>query len=102
MSGQAARTTPAEILLEQLKAAKVNGFPFFAYMGIRQTSTTEDMVTLKMPKNPNGIHYVYVRYDRGTDTYGIMFYKGFVAKSSINDIYVGQLAEAIARGVGVL
>ena len=94
-------TTPAKILLEQLRAAKVNGFPFFAYMGIKQTSTTENMVTLKMPKNPKDIEYVYVTYDRGTDTYGIMFYKGFVAKSTINDVYVDQLAETIAKGTGV-
>ena len=93
--------TPAKILLEQLRAAKVNGFPFFAYMGIKQTSTTENMVTLKMPKNPKDISYVYVHYDRGTDTYGIMFYKGFVAKSTINDVYVDQLAETIAKGTGV-
>ena len=94
-------STPAKILLEQLRAAKVNGFPFFAYMGIKQTSTTEDMVTLKMPKNPKNISYVYVMYDRGTDTYAVMFYSGFVAKSTINDVYVDQLAETIAKGTGV-
>ena len=93
--------TPAKILLEQLKAAKVNGFPFFAYMGIKHTSTTEDMVTLQMPKNPKNISYVYVLYDRGTDTYTVMFYSGFVAKSTVRDVYVDQLAETIAKGTGV-
>ena len=94
-------STPAKILLKQLRAAKVNGFPFFAYMGIKQTSTTENMVTLKMPKNPKNISYVYVTYDRETDTYGVMFYSGFVAKSTISDVYVGELAETIAKGTGV-
>ena len=93
--------TPAEVLMEQLKAAKVNGFPFFAYMGIKHTSTTEDMVTLRMPKNPKNISYVYVLYDHGTDTYTVMFYSGFVAKSTISDVYVDQLAETIAKGTGV-
>ena len=44
--------TPAQILLEQLKASKVNGFPFFAYTGAMHVSQTDNMVTMQMPSKP--------------------------------------------------
>ena len=93
--------TPAKILLEQLKAAKVNGFPFFSYMGIKHTSNTDKMVAMRMPKNPKRISYVSVMYDSGTDTYAVLFYRGLAVKSTIRDVYVDQLVETIAKGTGV-
>ena len=93
--------TPANILMEQLKAAKVNGFPFFAYMGIKQTTTTDDVVTMRMPKNPKNISYVSVMYSHGTDTYTVIFTCCGRYCKPARGVYVGELAETIARGTGV-
>ena len=97
--------TPAQILLEQLKAAKVNGFPFFAYTGAMHVSQTDNMLTMQMPSNPQKIAIVTVMYVKVTDTYTVLFYQrpkiASEIKSVVENVYVDQLAETIARGTGV-
>ena len=93
--------TPADILLGQLRASRVHGFPFFAYTGIRPAVKSDNMLTMKVPSNPKKISVVAVKYDKGTDTYMVFFYRQTFVVHETSDVYVGELAETIAKGVGV-
>ena len=105
MSTQTPCDTPADILLEQLQASRVHGFPFFAYTGAMHVSQTDNMLTMQMPSNPQKIAIVTVMYVKVTDTYTVLFYQrpkiASEIKSVVENVYVDQLAETIARGTGV-
>lgn len=93
-----------ETILVQLKASKVNGFPFFAYTGIRNfVMMGETELKLSVPKNPSGLKSVLVVYDYGTDTYTVIpqLDANFPVKR-VEEVYCDMLAETIAREMGVL
>lgn len=94
------------IILDQLKSSKINGFPFFAYTGIKDfVMEGEDTLSLtKIPKNPKNVTRVSVVYDYGTDTYNVYIMEnnaGMIGTEPKTDIYVDQLADTIAQGMGV-
>jgi hypothetical protein len=94
--------------LNQLLASKVNGFPFFKFTGIKGFLLEgNDTLTLKdIPRNPNRIKRVKVVFDQGQDLYNLVFFKeknniSFVSKRE-NGVFFDQMAEIIAREMGVL
>lgn len=92
----------AETILEQLKQSKVNGFPFFAYTGINDFVMLEDELMLKARKNAKGYESVSVVYDYGQDLYNIVFRKCSVPLKTIEGVFFDQMAEIIARELGIL
>lgn len=92
-----------ETILAQLKASKVNGFPFFAYTGIKNfVMMGETELKLIVPKNPAGLKSVLVVYDYGSDTYRVIpqLDANFPVKT-ITDVYCDVLAECIVQEMGV-
>ena len=100
------KTTPTENsevvqeIVRQLQASRVNGFPFFAYTGIKKMSQfSESELALALPRGPKPIKLVIVKYEYGSDTYTLTFYgtnsKGVVKR--LEDIYFDQMAEIITR-----
>lgn len=95
-----------ETILNQLKASKVNGFPFFAYTGIKSfTMEGEDTLMLKnIPSNPNGITNVVIVYDYGRDSYRVHTFKKnqrTIPSNSYEDIYFDALSSIIVDEMGV-
>jgi len=64
----------AQGIFRQLKCSKVNGFPFFAYSGIKPSIFSIDSLYLKLPKNPSSFKSILVTLNRATDTYDVNFY----------------------------
>ena len=97
-------TTVQDTIIEQLKASRVNGFPFFAYTGIRDfVMMGETELKLSCPRNPGHVKYFVVAYIRGSDTYRLSFYKkgDFVPFSIVDDVYFDQLSDLIVREMKV-
>jgi len=102
-----------ETILEQLKASKVNGFPFFAYTGIKNFvmagDNPEDNPQLKLdcPSNPNHVSHIWITYKRGADVYELAFCKNnnnfdlTHEEGKFSEVYCDQLAEIIVREMGV-
>lgn len=97
-----------QTILDQLGASKVNGFPFFKFTGIKGfVLEGNDTLQLKnIPKNPNDISIIRVRYDEGQDLYNINFQKGQFPRNmpfkDVGGVFFDQMAEIIAREMGVL
>lgn len=94
----------ADEIFNQLKASRVNGFPFFAYTGIKASIFSEESLYLKLPKNPSKFKSILVTYDLGSDTYIVSFYTHddpLKSEDRHTDIYFDQLAELIVREMGV-
>lgn len=96
-----------ETILEQLKQSRVNGFPFFAYTGIKGfVLMGNDSLMLKnIPRNPNKITNVTVAYDAGQDLYNVYLFQknqATIPHKQYDGIFCDQLAEIIARDMGVL
>ncbi len=96
----------AKEIFAQLKASKVNGFPFFAYTGIKSSLFSEESLYLKTPKNPGGYKSILVMYDRVSDTYKVTFYDHeSIPKQDgedvVRDVYADSLADLIVRKMGV-
>jgi len=90
--------------LDTLSASKVNGFPFFAYTGIKDfVLFGENQVFFnKIPKNPNNIERVVVTYDIGQDLYNVsLFTKNNPMPQRHDGIFFDQLADVIVDGMGV-
>lgn len=106
MSQQETTFEIQETILEQLKASRVNGFPFFAYTGIKRfVMAGETELKLDMPKNPKGLSHVWIKYNFGTDAYDLSFCKNgfnFPTVANAQEVYCDMLAEVIAREMGVL
>lgn len=64
----------AQEIFRQLKVSRVNGFPFFAYTGIKASIFGDNALYLKMPKNPSAFKSALISYDYGSDTYKVSFY----------------------------
>ena len=92
----------AETILDQLKQSKVNGFPFFAYTGIKKFVLLEDGLLLRLPKNPKHYEKVEIFYDYGQDLYDVSFYKLSVPIESVKGVFFDQLAHLIVEKMGVL
>lgn len=94
----------AKEIFRQLQASKVNGFPFFAYTGIKPSIFSEESLYLKTPKNPGGYKSILVMYDKASDTYKVNFYDHEEIPSGDDkqtDIYADQLVDLIIRKMGV-
>jgi len=96
-----------EIILDQLIQSKVNGFPFFAYTGIKQYNLEgEDTLYLKnVPSNPNHITSIQVVYDFGMDVYKLYTFQKNqrdVPFTKYAEVYFDELAQKIAKDMGVL
>lgn len=95
-----------EIILDQLKQSKVNGFPFFAYTGINDYNLegNEILYLKNLPKNPNEITSVQITYDSGMDVYKLATFQKnqrTIPKQEYPEIYFDQLAEIIVKEMGV-
>jgi len=87
----------AEEIFRQLKASRVNGFPFFAYTGVKPQIFSETALYLKVPRNPKKISNVLIQYENGSDTYTVIFN----GSDRHEDIYADGLSEMIVREMGV-
>ncbi len=100
-------TTIQDTIVDQLRASKVNGFPFFAYTGIKDfVMEGEDTIMFKkIPRNPSHITNVVIIYDFGRDSYRIHLFQKHqrtIPYASFEDIYFDQMAHLIAEKMGVL
>ena len=94
----------AKEIFSLLKASKVNGFPFFAYSGIKPTIFSSEALYLKLPRNPSKFKSILVTLNRATDTYDVNFYTHettLKAEDKHDDVYVEQLVELIVREMGI-
>ena len=92
-----------EIFL-QLKASKVNGFPFFAYSGIKASVFSNTALYLKLPKNPSPFKSILVTLNITRDTYDVNFYTHedpLKADDRHTDIYNDQLVDLIVKEMGI-
>ncbi|MBL4817960.1 MAG: hypothetical protein JKY15_01835 [Deltaproteobacteria bacterium] len=93
----------AEEIFSQLQASKVNGFPFFAYSGIKPSIFSTTALYLKLPKNPSKFKGILVTVTE-MDTYNVNFYTDddpLKAEDRHTDIYAEQLVELIVREMGI-
>lgn len=96
-------TTIQETMLEQLNYSKVNGFPFFAYTGIKRFAMLgEDCLILHLPRNPKRLTNVNIIYDYGWDVYKVQTFKNGVMVDKLDEVYFDELAQKIAGFMGVL
>jgi hypothetical protein len=96
-------TTVQDTILEQLQAGRVNGFPFFAYTGIKNfVAFGEKELKLSCPRNPGHVKYIIIAL-LPSDTYRISFYKkgDFVPFATVDDVYFDHLVEIIVKKMGV-
>ena len=87
-----------------LNASKVNGFPFFAYSGIKPSIFSSEALYLKLPRNPSKFRSILVTLNRATDTYDVNFYtheNPLKAEDKHDDVYNSQLVELIVREMGI-
>ncbi|MCJ8306745.1 MAG: hypothetical protein HRU07_06825 [Nitrosopumilus sp.] len=94
----------AKEIFKQLSASKVNGFPFFAYSGIKPSIFSETALYLKLPKNPSKFKSILVTLNQVRDTYDVNFYthdNPLIADDKHTDIYGDCLVELIIRKMGI-
>lgn len=87
----------AKEIFSQLSASKVNGFPFFAYSGIKAQIFSDTELYLKCPRNPGKVTNVLVSYNMGSDTYTVLVN----GSERLEDIYADGLADIIIGKMGV-
>jgi len=95
--------TLATEIFEQLKASKVNGFPFFAYSGIKPSLFSARALYLKLPRNPSKFKSILITVN-AMDTYDVAFYTNtetLKAEDRHTDIYCDVLVELIVREMGI-
>jgi len=102
-----------ETILEQLRASKVNGFPFLAYTGIRNYVMAGDnpagnpQLKLDCPSNPRKVTHIWITYLRGDDLYELAFCRDnnnfnlTHEEGAYHGIFSDQMAEIIAEEMGV-
>lgn len=92
-----------EIILDQLRASRVNGFPFFAYTGIKKyVMLGSNELKLECPRNPKRINTIWITYDVGQDLYNVSLRRDSIPVERFEGVFFDQLAEIIANGIGVL
>ncbi len=97
--------TALDTIFSQLKSSRVNGFPFFAYTGIKASKFSDDSLYLKLPKNPSPFKSILVTYEYNSDTYKVQFYTHddpLKKKDIHNDIYADGLADLIVREMKII
>jgi len=97
-------TSFAHETFSQLRASKVNGFPFFAYTGIKASLFSEESLYLKLPKSPSPFKSILVVYEVAYDTYKVQFYTDddpLKEKDIHRDVYADQLVDLIVREMGI-
>ena len=93
--------------LETLTRSKVNGFPFFSYIGKPKEIYKDGkggVILFGMKRNPNSIRKIDIKYDEGRDTYSVSFTSNRnKPKGEYHHIYFDQLSDLIAGkgGLGV-
>jgi len=93
--------------LETLTRSKVNGFPFFSYIGKPKEIYKDGkggVILFGMKRNPNSIRKIDIKYDEGSDTYSVSFTSNRnKPKGEYHFIYFDQLSDLIAGkgGLGV-
>lgn len=88
----------AQEIFRQLNASRVNGFPFFAYTGIKASVFANNALYLKLPKNPSAFKSILISYDYGSDTYKVSFYTHedpLKVGDTHTDVYADALADLI-------
>ncbi len=90
-------------MLAQLNASRLNGFPFFAYSGIKPISKMDKGLVLQCPRNPAMVKFIEFTLDEGRDTYNLKFYdnKGNI-KTSESDIYADMVAGIIGNTLNIM
>ncbi len=91
-------------IIDQLNASRVNGFPFFAYTGLKKfVLIGNDTVQFnKVPRNPKDIEKIVIKYDQGQDLYNIILFKrNDPTPINFDGIFFDQLADVIVDGMGV-
>lgn len=91
----------AKEIFSQLQASKVNGFPFFAYSGIKASIFSTTKLHLKAPRNPKRIKNILINYQYGSDTYTVIFNGSNKHEDIFDDVYADGLADLIVREMGV-
>ena len=97
-------TSFADEIFVQLKASKVNGFPFFAYSGIQASVFSQEALYLKLPKNPSKFKSILVTYEVASDTYKVALYTHddpLKEEDIHRDVYADMLVELIVREMGI-
>lgn len=92
----------AKEIFSQLNASRVNGFPFFAYTGIKPQIFSSTELYLKCPKgNPGKVNNIMISLNV-MGTYDIVFNgkKGLISRHE--DIYADSMVELIVSKMGVL
>ena len=86
----------AKEIFEQLKASKVNGFPFLAYSGAKAALFSEESVHLTLPKNPGNYKSILIIYERASDLYKVMFYDHeSIPKQDGDDVHTDVYADSL-------
>lgn len=82
--------------------SKLNGFPFFAYSGIKPLSRMDNGIVLQCPRNPAMVKYIEFTLN-GKDLYDLKFYnsKGDL-KATENDLYAEMVANIIGKTLGIM
>lgn len=93
-----------QTIIDQLHASRVNGFPFFAYTGLLTfVLKGNDTVEFnKVPRNPNHIEKIVIKYDQGQDLYNVMlFKKNDPTPIRTDGVFFDMLADIIVDEMGV-
>ena len=99
MSTEAPRYS--DVIIDQLTASKVNGFPFWAYTGLKLLRQTDRKIQLIAKRNPGRVHIVSIQYHYDSDTYILIFArKNGVATTHI-DVYADVMVNMIIDAMGV-
>ncbi len=94
----------AKEIFSQLQTSKVNGFPFFAYSGIKASIFSETALYLKLPRNPSKFKSILVTLNLASDTYDVNFYTHadpLKADDRHTDIYNDMLVDLIVNQMGI-
>ena len=104
MTTQTESSLVAKVIFLQLKASKVNGFPFFAYSGIKASVFSNTALYLKLPKNPSKFKSILVTLNIARVTYDVNFYTHddpLKTDDRYTDIYNDQLVDLIVNEMGI-
>lgn len=96
-----------QTILDQLKASRINGLPFFAYTGIKGISRINEntLALLKIPRNPGKIKLIIIKYIPARDTYNLLFFNKLQLTDhpifNFDDIYFDMLSDIISDKMGI-
>jgi len=90
-------------MLDELLQSKVRGFPFFSYTGIKDYLLMgNDALMLKpIPPNRGGVTAILVNYNKGADSFHIVYYMENDPIETTGELYVGDLSDNIIHKMGI-